>query len=553
MVITQLQQKLLQNRQIPESDWEKFLSPDWSRDLLDPFLMKDMKIAVQRILRAIDQKEKIVIFADYDADGIPGAVMWTDFFRQIKFENFSIYIPDRHKEGFGLNEKAVRKIAEQGGQLLITVDCGITNVSEVELADQLKMEVIITDHHLPDKILPKAVAIIDNKQLDDNYPDKMLCGCAVTFKLLSAILATENFGLPKGSEKWWLDLVAISTYSDMVPLLNENRVLLKYGLIVLQKTRRVGLQSLLNLAKIDLKHLSETDIAFTITPRINAASRMGQTELAYRLLATNDELEAKALANELEKLNRQRKTTVAQIAKAIKKELQGREEKIKRDQVIVLGNRHWQPALLGLVANNLVTEYDVPVFLWGQDGAENIKGSCRSNDKISIVEIMRQITDDYFLDCGGHHQSGGFSVAPDKIFDLEDLIIEAVSKQSKEENIVITKSVSDTSLKLDEVNNQLWQEIFPLSPFGQENPQPIFEFTNVTPQVVEIFGKEKNHLKVIFHQQFGQKIEAIAFFADKDSFQKELKAGETITLLASLEKSYFGRNEQLRLRIVEVR
>ena len=553
MQITELQKKLLLNRGIAESEWEQFLSPSWERDLHDPFLMKDMKVAVDRILQAIKTNEKIAIFADYDADGVPGAAMWQDFFEQIKFSNFLIYIPDRHNEGFGLNNEAVKHLVSQGVKLLITLDCGITDCAEVNLAQQLGLEVIITDHHLPPEQLPNAVAIVDPKRVDDEYPEKMLCGCAVAFKLLSAILQTENFGLKQGAEKWWMDLVAISTCSDMVPLLNENRVLAKYGLLVLQKTRRLGLQTLFALTRTDPRFLNETNITFTITPRINAASRMGQTKLAFDLLTAKNEIDAKDLANQLEKLNKERKVWVTKIVKEAKRELKARQEKIQYDGVIVLGNKHWRPALLGLVANSLLDEYQVPIFLWGQEGAELIKGSCRSTTEISAVEIMQLVKGNFFEDCGGHHASGGFSLLPEKIFELEEKIIAAVKEltnhDTKKES---SKFFIDETLRLSEVNEQLFQEVEQLAPFGEANQRPTFIFKNLQADKIEQFGKEGGHLKINFTSEFGQKIEAIAWFATVESFTKTITVVDTFTLIAQLEKTWFGKVPQLRLHIIDI-
>src|SRR3989338_2122974 len=366
-----LRQLLVGRGIVSAEEAEKFLNPHYENHSHDPFLMKDMEKAVERILKVVKDDERIAIFSDYDADGIPGAVVLHDFFKRIGHLNFENYIPDRHGEGFGLNASAIRELHESGCRLLITIDCGITDTEEVAHAIELGMDVIITDHHLPGAEIPHAYAILNPKQADCRYPEKMLCGSGVIFKLIQALcfeIRNSKFDIPEtifpaGQEKWLLDMVGLATLSDMVPLTGENRVFAHFGLKVLRKSPRKGLRELLSVLRLNRSELTEDDIGFSISPRINAASRMGVPMDAFRLFATSDEAEAATLARHLDKMNTERKGKVASLVKEVRRTVEERGE----GKVIVAGNPNWRPALLGLVANSLAEDMHCPVFLWGRE------------------------------------------------------------------------------------------------------------------------------------------------------------------------------------------
>jgi single-stranded-DNA-specific exonuclease len=378
--------KLLFNRGVKTKvEAETFLAPSYDDHLHSPFLLHDMEKAVLRVLQAIANNEKVVIYSDYDCDGIPGAVVLYDFFMSVGFNNFTNYIPHRHYDGFGLSVKAVQKIKEElNPALIITIDCGTTDIEASALAKELDIDVIITDHHEPKEVLPDVVAVV-NPKVGKTYPFSGICGAAVIFKLVQALITRGEFNLPPGQEKWWLDMVGIATVADMVPLLDENRVFAHYGLMVLRKSRRHGLQQLLRKQKASQQHLTEDDIGFTIGPRINAASRMDTPEDAFLMLATKDVEEAIKRVDHLEGLNLERKSAVAQITKELHKRLELSEE---LPPIFVMGNPDWRPSLVGLAANKLAEEHNRPAFLWGRDGNGVIKGSCRSGGEISVVKIM---------------------------------------------------------------------------------------------------------------------------------------------------------------------
>jgi single-stranded-DNA-specific exonuclease len=547
-----LTQTLLQKRGITtEADIEKFLSPNYDEHLHDPFLLTDMEKAVERILRAIRENEHIVIYTDYDCDGIPGGVLLHDFFTAIEYTNFENYIPHRHEEGYGFNAGSVPAFKERNATLIITVDCGITDHAGVEKANELGIDVIVTDHHEPSETLPPAFAVINPKR-DAAYPFNGICGTTVAYKLALAVLQRGredgSVTLKEGMEKWWLDLVALATIADMVPLIDENRVLVRYGLQVLRKSPRPGLQQLLKKAGGSQRYLTEDDIGFTIAPRINAASRMDDPEDAFHMLRTKDEVEAGTFVVHLEKLNNERKGVVAGMVKEAKKRI---EKMSELPTVIVLGNPEWRPSLVGLVANSLADEYRKPAFLWGKDGKGIVKGSCRSDGVTSVVRIMENAPT-AFLTFGGHHASGGFSVSHDTIHTLPELLHEAfVSRSGIDLEIPREESYCDITIQMNDIDDRLLRTLDLCAPYGMGNPKPLFEIRDVIPEGVAIFGKTQNHTKLKLRTQNGW-FDAICFFKLPHEFSVTPEKGKPVTLLAHIERSFFMGRLETRLRIVDI-
>ena len=549
----ELLRALLEKRDIlDEKQAEVFLKPDYKRDLHDPFLMKDMERACVRLYEAIENKEKIVVYADYDCDGIPGAVILQDLFREINFKNFEIYIPERNFEGYGLNKDALRSLTQSGAKLLITVDLGITAVEEVAQAQVDGVDVIITDHHLPrlaqagQAALPKAYAILNPKV--DSYPEKMLSGAGVVFKLAQAFTKKygEYFELKDGSEKWMLDMAGLATLSDMVPLLGENRALAHFGLKVLRKSPRPGLQKLLAKLNIDQRYLTEDDINFMVAPRLNAASRMDSPTRAFELLSTEDEGRAGVLAEHLSKINDERKLIVAGIIREVKKKFEKREMK----EVIVIGNPAWRVGVLGLVAGKISDEYGKPVFVWGKDESDSIKGSCRSDGSVSVVELMTE-TKEYFIDYGGHELAGGFTVHTEKIHFLEEALASSFGKVKREKKT--GENFYDMKSDLSAVKMESWREVEKLAPFGFGNPKPVFLFEKVKVESIRKFGKNGGeHLEINFSDANGNKAKAISFFSHDDSFKSPIHEGFYVNLLATFDLSRYRGKEELRLRVVDI-
>jgi len=533
-------EEILAKRGLSEADRDDFLNPKYEK-LHDPFLMKDMEKAVSRIEKAFSNEETIAVYSDYDADGIPAGVMLRKALEVSGAKVFA-FIPDRHVDGFGFHASSIAGLKEKGVGLIITVDCGIANNEGVNAAEEAGIDVIITDHHEAQGELPKAHAILNPMQPNCEYPFKGLCGAGVAFKLVQALQQKNILKLADGQEKWLLDLVAIATVADMVPLTDENRIFTHFGLRVLQKSRRKGLQALIN--SLRLRNITEDDIAFSIAPRINAASRMGEARLAYDLLATEDEKEAVALARELEGVNNSRKGVVASIVK----EANGRiiEEGLTERTVLVLGSTHWRPSLLGLVATNLVEKYGVPVFLWGEDGSGEIRGSCRGNGIISVHDLMQE-TKDSFMQFGGHKQAGGFMVVKEQIHHLADALVSAKEKlvhKDKGET-----ELADAVVSLTDINNHFLKSLFSLRPFGLANERPLFHFPKTWTEETKMFGKTMEHLEIIFSQ--GQKrARAIKFFAG--DMKKQADLGTHLDILGNIEEDPFKGRDAWRVRIVDI-
>jgi single-stranded-DNA-specific exonuclease len=533
---------LLEARGITDADaQEKFLDPSFERDSGDPFLLPDMERAVERILAAQKNNEKVCVWSDYDCDGIPGGVMLTQFLRELGLTVVH-YIPHRHTEGYGLNNEGIEEIKEQGVSLMITIDLGTTEYESIEYANKKGIEVIVTDHHVVSK-LPSALAVINPKRSDSRYPFDGLCGAGVAWKLVQGILAKNRFGLAEGREKWLLDLVGIATLSDMVPLRGENRMLATFGLKVMRRNRRPGLSALFSLLRINPHTLTEDDIGFMVSPRLNAASRMDTPGTAAALLASEKAAEANTLARELEALNDERKGVVAAI---VKDALHRLKEFPPEGPLIVMGAQKWRPGVLGLVASKLVEAYGKPVFLWGREGGNGIKGSCRSSGEVSVVALM-SAAGDVFEAFGGHHMSGGFSLAESRVHELS-LRLTAAYETMQVESAASTDIVIERELPLAEVPFAS-RDLLRLAPFGEGNEKPLFLFPHVSVAEVRTFGKSGNHLEVKISDGFDAPLPAVSFFSTPDSFQKSLAQGGRAHIVGHLERDWRGRP---RVRIVDV-
>lgn len=537
-----LLQKLLFHRGITDSESaEHFLRPDYEGHLRAPEDLHDMNTAVKRIAAAIDSNERIAVYADYDADGIPGAVIVNDFFNKIGFENFEVYLPHRHDEGYGLHTEAIDYLAEQETNLIITIDVGITAVEAVEYANNLGMDVIVTDHHEPAEVLPNAFAIVNPKL--GGYPEDYLCGAGVAWKLVVALCNTGAFDIHPGYEKWLLDMAGLATISDMVPLIGENRVLAHYGLKVLQKSRRPGLRLLLKKIGTKQAYLTEDDIAFMITPRINAASRMSHPIEAFKMLAATKTHDAQEAVEHLIEMNNERKTLVATTVRKAKATLKKREIR----EVIVIGDPDWQAGILGLVATKITEEFNRPTFVWSREG-DVIKGSCRGSNGVSVVDIMTASTE-HLVQFGGHHGAGGFTVTLENIHTLEDALVDGYNEVKTTETEAEETFLVDGDLVLSDVTMSNYKLIQQCAPFGVGNLKPAFTFDGLIVKEARTFGKANNHLEVSFQ---GSNVRAIQFFKTPADYELDLSPGSTINVLAHFDYSVFGGRSELRLRIIDI-
>lgn len=559
MEISELVRTLLNKRGI-ESDEAvaAFLNPNYDSHTHSPFLLDGMDRAVARVLSAITRGERIAIYADFDCDGIPGAAVLLDFFAKIKYGNVEAYLPHRDREGYGFHVEAIEALAAREVKLIITVDVG-TNASEaVARAKEIGIDVIVTDHHEVIGTSPQAVAILNPKI--SPYPFPHLCGAAVAFKLVQALLiegrkhSTPNFhGVPVGWEKWLLDLVGIATIADMVPLLGENRTLAHFGLQVLRKSPRPGIVALCRCLRLRQNEITEDDIGFSFAPRINAASRMDEPDLALRLLTTRDSQEAEKLAMHLDRLNTSRKGIVGSVVREAKRRV--RERFSAGERVVVLGDTEWKPSLLGLVANSVMEGRTGIVCLWGRDALGRLKGSCRSDGSISVVELFAN-SHSAFLEYGGHNAAGGFSVSHESVHTLHDDLTRSAEKlwRAPSSTDPVRSGASngaDARASLSEVTLSLFKEVSSLAPFGIGNPKPVFLISDATISSVRKFGRSNNHIELILScARTGDTARAFDFFKTPESFTRAPEEGQNADILATLERdSYRGG---LALRIVDI-
>ncbi|MBP7006915.1 MAG: single-stranded-DNA-specific exonuclease RecJ [Candidatus Pacebacteria bacterium] len=538
---------ILDKRGLSNEEKDIFLNPKYERDLHDPFLMRDMEKACVRVYEAMEANEKIIIYADYDCDGIPGAVILEDLFKRVGYKNYQVYIPKRNSEGYGLNLEAIDIFRESGVRLIITIDLGITAVEEVAQAEVFGIDTIITDHHLPHEILPRAYAILNPKV--DDYPEKMLCGAGVMFKFVQGFLRKygELFKTKEGTEKWMLDMAGLATLSDMVPLLGENRAISYFGLKVLKKSPRIGFKKLLKKMNINQNYLTEDDVGFMVTPRLNAASRMDDPMRAYELLSTSDEEEAEMLAEHLTEINDERKSIVTKIMRDVNHKFKSG----VTSEVIVVGDPSWRIGVLGLVAGKITDEYKRPVFVWGRDENDLIKGSCRSDGSVSVVELMTA-TSESFVDFGGHELAGGFTVKTDQVHFLEENLsvsyrdVKRLLKENKDKNFDVEADFSILTMKN-------WKEIEKLSPFGLDNPKPIFLFEKVEINNIKKFGKNGGeHVEITFKDLKGKLAKGVSFFSGVESFSTLVAEKKVVNLLATFDLSRFMGRVELRLRIEDI-
>ncbi len=521
-----------------EEEVAHFLAPDYERDTHDPYLLPDMERSVALIEEALKHNTQIALFCDYDADGIPGGVVLYDALTKLGARDVVVYIPHRNREGFGLNTTAIDSLAEKGVELLITVDCGSANAAEVAHAKARGMTVIVTDHHHVPEEEPPADALVNPNRAGSAYPNTALCGAGVAFKFASALLARSS--VVPGWEKWLLDMVAIATVSDMVSLREqENRALASFGLVVLRKSRRPGIVHLCRKLGLSQRHLTEDDIGFSIAPRINAASRMDEPELAFRLLATSDEREAGELTRMLDRLNNERKGVVAAMVRKVREKLATRST---LNPVLVAGDPSWQPSLVGLVAGSLMDEYQRPVFVWGRDGNGVLKGSVRAPAGSNIISLMEGLAEESLIEFGGHACAGGFSVSHDRIHSLEEelsaLLEEQGAQTTTEEREPDLTLVPDSSLR------DVYTLLSRLAPFGIDNPKPLVRIEQIADVSVRRFGKGNEHIELSLTHKEGGRIKAIRFFSHENPDPHAITS-----IAGNLELSRFAGREELRLRL----
>lgn len=484
---------------------EAFLHPDYEAFRHDPFLMPDMLAAVERLVGAKEAQEKVVIYGDYDIDGLTATTVLLDSFEKFGI-SASAFIPNRFVEGYGLATPAIEKLAEEGAQLIVTVDCGSLSHEQITRANELGVDVIVTDHHSVAETMPPAVATINPKRTDHEYPFIDLAGVGVAFKLVQA-LQTKLDGLPLGQEKWLLDLVALGTVCDVVTLVDENRANVYWGLEVMKKTRRPGIRALMAVSRVEPDKLVARSLGFGLGPRLNAAGRLETAQLALDLLCTNDPQEALSLANTLDGMNTARRSEQDKIYKSAIVQA----ETFSDLPVLIVSDPDWSHGIIGIVAAKLLERYSKPTFVLQELEDGTAKGSARSYGDFSAVEAIRA-TETLLIKGGGHKLAAGVTLETMNIAPWREAVnvyyrTLKLSDQSKHLEAVGEVTLPDFSQCVENAVSALSQ----LEPYGNGNKEPVFEFTNLTVISRRTMGADNQHVKYRFEDRNGKMMDMLAF------------------------------------------
>ena len=515
---------------------DKFLSPT-RHDFHDPFLMPDMDKAVQRLIKAIEDNQKIMIFGDYDADGITSITVLKKFLNERGME-VGTYIPNRLNEGYGLNKEAIKQIFEQGYTLMITVDCGISGIEEVEYANSLGMETIITDHHEPAESLPNAYAVIDAKRKDNEYPFNQLAGVGVVFKVIQAI--SQKLGLEEKDYLKYLDFVCVGTISDIVPLVDENRVIAKLGLKLVEVTRNIGLKTLID--SIGFKEINSSVISFGVAPRINACGRMGHAQEALDLFLCDDANEAKEIATRLNAFNQERQAKERAICEQVVEQIEAGE---KDKTCIVLGHENWHHGIIGIVSSKVTEMYFKPSILICFEGDEG-KGSGRSIPGFDLHEALMKCSDT-IEKFGGHSMAIGITVKKDKFEEFKQEFEEYAKSCNISEIVPVVQIDEEVNLKdicIDDVRS-----IKLLEPFGEANKMPIFLFKNLKINAIRTLSDGK-HLKLKLKSD-NYMIDAIGF--NMGDLANQYLLDDKVDVVGSLDINNFNGNESIQITLKDIR
>jgi len=583
--------RLIWNRNLRTAEQiDEFLNPDYTTDIHDPFLFRDMDQAVALIFDAIKNNQNITVHGDYDADGVCASVILIKTLLKLGAKPFiekensaqgtRVFLPHREIDGYGLNLNTVKHLHEKHKtDLIITCDCGVSNYEEVKLAKELGMKIIITDHHAIPAQLPPADAIIHPKIEGETYPDKGLCGAGVAFKLAQALLkrhcaTTNDDKTPDGEscegfEKWLLDLVAIATVGDMVPLIGESRTLTRYGLTVLNKTKNLGLQELCAVAGMTenpapkgmgqagkLKRACDTHaIGFQIVPRLNAAGRMEHANAAFELLMADNPKTAQKMAEQLNKNNSDRQKLTEQIVGAAREQILSTQQ--QNNSILFAFDDQWTTGILGLVAGKLKDEFYKPVIALGKSAEGEIVGSGRSISEFNLIAALQSMPE-YFIKFGGHPQAAGLSIKDTETLKKFKAVI--IARAQKElVGVELTPQIEiDAEVDLEDVNWKLYDLLQKFEPFGMNNPEPTYAARGLTLISVDPVGQVGKHLRLMVKHNSHTVRKTIAFgFGDVNrhpaDWKKTLKAGDKIDLAFTVDVNEWNGNRELELKIEDIR
>ena len=529
---------ILVNRGITSKEKiRQFLEPT-RQDFYNPYLMKDMEIAVERIVKAIENQEKVIIYGDYDVDGITSTTVLKKFLKDLGLE-VSYYIPNRLNEGYGLNNTAIEKIVNEGYSLMITVDCGISAIEEIDYANSLGLETIVTDHHEPGEVLPKALAVVDNKRKDSTYPFRDLAGVGVAFKLCQAI--GMKLELKEETYLKYLDIVCVGTISDIVPLVDENRVITKLGLLLVKQTKNMGLRSIINssgYSKVD-----SNTISFGVAPRINACGRMGKAEEALELLLSTDIYKVNELTKKLNEHNKERQEIEKNIYESAVEKIE--KNHLDENRTIVVGGEDWHHGVIGIVSSKITDMYFKPSILLSFEENGTGKGSGRSIPGFDLHQALTKCQDT-LKKFGGHSMAVGVTIKKENLEKFRKEF-EKVAEEEKIEDIVPILNV-DAKIELNSVDKDVIESLKALEPFGEANKMPIFAFKNLRIDSIRALSEGK-HLKLTLKED-NRIINAIGF--NMGELAEEYRIGDKIDVAGVLEINTFNGVDNLQINIKDV-
>lgn len=545
--------QLLYNRKIDTSDKiDNFFNSKYS-DLHDSFLFKDMDKALERLGKAIDNKERVGIYGDYDADGVTSSIVLTEIFKKVLGLSGQIYIPDRQKEGYGLNRSAIDWLIKKDIKLIVTCDCGVANKREIDYAKGKGVDVIVFDHHHLAEEFSDDYIIINAKQKEDKYPYKELSAVGVVFKLAQAVFRSDlirkvntkfknNKNLQQEFERNLLDLAAVGTVADCSPLTGENRILVQEGLKILSKTKRPGFAALARSARVNLPDVDSFGIGFYLAPRINSAGRLDHANAAYKLLASESYGIARLLSYQLELSNRKRQRITDKIFREIKKELD------TSPKVLLAHKEDWPLGVLGIVASKICEEYFKPTLVLTR-GKKESSGSARSIPSFNIIKAINECSD-LLLEFGGHKGAAGCTLKNENIEKFEKKLNQIAEEKLSDKDL-IPKIDIEAEINLKSVDWELYNELEKFKPFGANNEKPQFKASGVNVVSFDRIGKRRDHLKLILSNQNGNnQIEGV-YFNIRNGKLKQL--GNDIDIIFEIDCNEWNGKKNLQLKIVDFR
>lgn len=535
---------ILLNRNVAVGDFKNFFLKS-KQGILNPMTMLDMDKAVHRIDKAIKENESIAIYGDYDVDGITSTALMYSFLKELGAD-VKYYIPDRKDEGYGINIMAVNKLVKEGVKLLITVDCGITAIGEIEFAKLQGMDVIVTDHHTCKERIPTAaVAVLNPKRDDDEYEFDALAGVGVAFKLALALSVYLKMDTGKVFDDY-AELAAIGTVADVVPLMSENRIIVEKGLAILQNTARYGIKALLEIAGVGDKKVNTSTIAFALAPRINAAGRLGTAKTAVELLLTDSMDKAQQIARELDESNKERQQTELEIHRqAI--EMIEQDKDFEKKSVIVLGKEGWHNGVIGIVASRLVEQYHRPCILVSIDNGIG-KGSGRSVGNFNLFDALSHC-EELLTNFGGHAVAAGLGINADKLSAFDKMINKYAKENLTAEDMVPVVKI-DCILGGENLNLKTAKLLLALEPYGIGNETPIFAIKDATVYEISSVGADKKHLRMQVEKD-GVRINAIGF--GMGEIVRTLNPGDVIHIAAKLDINSFRGNDNVQLVLCDIK